>query len=352
MNKLLKYLWAFLWYHSRLVEMYLWIRDSISGANHSVILMYHRVVPHEISHRIFSLSEIVVYQETFEKQMLFLSNHYHVISLDDFINAKKYKKDIPPKTAVITFDDGWEDTYLYAFPVLNKFNLPATIFLTTGFIGTDRIFWQEKIIFLTDRLLTVPGILKDCFLSNNLVDFGPLIDNLVTGVNISETRLALITRLKQAEEAVIEGLIDSLTSACGYSEFLSRENSFLNWQQIDEMKGSLISFGSHGINHRLLDMCTEDVIKEEMRLSKDMIEDKSGMPVRNFAYPNGNYNEKITGLLKKSDYSSGVTVEEGLNTLNTDSYRLRRINICEGRFLGPKGHFSKERFAAYLAGLL
>jgi len=284
--------------------------------------------------------------------MLFLSENYHLMSLNDFVNASKKRQKIPSKTAVITFDDGWEDNYLYAFPVLKKYKLPATIFLTTGFIGTDRAYWQENILFLTERLSSSQDILKNCFCLNNLSGFDTLIEGLASGTNINALRLALISRLTQVDEGAVTGLIDSLKAAAGNPEFPSRENAHLTWQQVSEMKNAAINFGSHGVNHRLLDMCAEGLLREELRLSKQMLEDKLERPAVNFAYPNGNYTEHVIGLLSECGYVSGVTVKEGLNTSASDLYRLKRINICEGRFLNPRGQFSVERFATRLAGLL
>jgi len=104
------------------------------------ILMYHSVNPDARPE-----NRLAVSVKTFERQMDFLkNNHYNVLPLDSVANLIKEKKKIPPKTVVITFDDGYKDNYTYAFPVLKKYSLPATIFVIINEAGrADRLSWDE-----------------------------------------------------------------------------------------------------------------------------------------------------------------------------------------------------------------
>lgn len=104
-----------------------------------VILMYHRVNDALPEHH------LVVRSRNFEEQMRFLDRHRHVydvIGLKELeVNAPYYIEKGQTKTQIVlTFDDGYQDNYTNAFPVLKKYGLPATIFLTTGLIDTDKSF--------------------------------------------------------------------------------------------------------------------------------------------------------------------------------------------------------------------
>ena len=77
----------------------------------------------------------------FKAQMEFLyRNNYSVIKLEEFISCLTQKREIPRKSVVITFDDGYKNNYTNAFPVLKRYNFPATIFLATDYIGTNEVF--------------------------------------------------------------------------------------------------------------------------------------------------------------------------------------------------------------------
>jgi len=106
----------------------------------SPIIMYHSVNPTAISK-----NRLAVTPEAFERQMYFLKRYrYNVIPLEQLAALIKEKKKIPPRTLSITFDDGYKDNYIYAFPILKKYNLPATIFIIVNEVGRpDRLSWDE-----------------------------------------------------------------------------------------------------------------------------------------------------------------------------------------------------------------
>ena len=116
--------------------------------NLSVILNYHSVHPaHESSTR----------PEDFLAQMTYLKANFSVISLAEFLDARTSHRELPAKTTMVTFDDGYMNNYEHAFPILKKLDLPATIFLTTGFVdgevditrgwtdycGLDHLGWKQ-----------------------------------------------------------------------------------------------------------------------------------------------------------------------------------------------------------------
>lgn len=107
------------------------------------ILMYHSVNPVSDKER----NRLIVPADVFERQMRFLKeHHYNVVSLDSLIPFLEAKKKVPSKTVAITFDDGYKDNYTYAFPVLKKYQLPATVFIIVREVGRsqgDRLSWGQ-----------------------------------------------------------------------------------------------------------------------------------------------------------------------------------------------------------------
>jgi len=96
--------------------------------------MYHRVVP--IAEAADSITSLVVPPETFTAQMKAFSDAgWHSITMATLVRAMKTNVTIPPKTFVITFDDGWEDGYTYAFGIMQRFGFVATYFVVGGYIG-------------------------------------------------------------------------------------------------------------------------------------------------------------------------------------------------------------------------
>jgi peptidoglycan/xylan/chitin deacetylase (PgdA/CDA1 family) len=90
------------------------------------ILYYHAIDDH-----IQGISELFVSPADFDRQLAYLKNNgYTVIGLDQLDRAGDYKKPV-----LITFDDGYQDNYLYAYPILKKYHYQAAIFMITGFVG-------------------------------------------------------------------------------------------------------------------------------------------------------------------------------------------------------------------------
>ena len=117
------------------------------------IIMYHSVSPNADPE-----NRLVVSPGTFERQMRYLKNHkYNVVSLKEVAYLLTHNVKIPSKTIAITFDDGYRDNFQYAFPVLKKYNLPATIFIILNEVGRsqqDRLSWEEIIIMRDSGLIT------------------------------------------------------------------------------------------------------------------------------------------------------------------------------------------------------
>lgn len=102
------------------------------------ILMYHSINYQKGNH--------FVSPENFAKQLEYIKNKgYEVITLDELAGSIKSKQRLKNNKVVITFDDGYQDNFKYAYPVLRKFGFPATIFLISDFVGGEKRFlnWDE-----------------------------------------------------------------------------------------------------------------------------------------------------------------------------------------------------------------
>lgn len=106
------------------------------------IIMYHSVTPQATRENRISITV-----KAFERQMRFLKEHnYNVVTLETARDFIKNKNKIPARTVAITFDDGYKDNYTYAFPILKKYNFPATIFIIINEVGRlagDRLSWNQ-----------------------------------------------------------------------------------------------------------------------------------------------------------------------------------------------------------------
>ena len=124
-----------------------WLRDRYVVP----ILTYHHVgIPSGSKWRLNSVTA-----KSFDYQMAFMKRHgFEVISFDDLMEGIKKGHQFNRNTVVIQFDDGYEDNYQYAFPILKKYGFPAMVFLISdkigdpGFLTWDQVKEMEKNNFM------------------------------------------------------------------------------------------------------------------------------------------------------------------------------------------------------------
>lgn len=295
-------------------------------ANNSTIsvLMYHRVIPVDEANRTVQAGMYVT-PETFDNHMEYLKEAFSVEPMTVLLRNHR-PHDIPEKPlCVITFDDGWQDIYKNAFPVLKKYNAPATVFLPTDFIGTSRWFWTDRLahLFIQHGQSEVSARTRECSahaLVNKLEDLQGSVE--------SRTEEA-IAMLKACHSEQIESVLSELSTRWA-AEPVPQGRAFLSWDEVREMRSSgLVTFGSHTASHRILTMLTEEEVREELvrsreRLVKEHAADASFIP---FCYPNGNYNDNTVRCVEETGYDLAVTTERGWNLPGPDQFTLKRIGL-------------------------
>ena len=148
------------------------------------VLMYHAIDYND------KVSKLSVSPESFERQMKFLHDRkYNVVGLDKIVSYLEKKERMPARTVAITFDDGFYNNYRYAYSVLKKYGLPATIFVITDKIGKKGFLGWDEIKEMSDSGLITIGshTMSHCWLPD--ADDRKLPKELTGSKNILEKRL-------------------------------------------------------------------------------------------------------------------------------------------------------------------
>jgi hypothetical protein len=272
--------------------------------------------------------------------------HYDVVSLEKLPLLASEGLDFG-NIAVITFDDGWKDNYTNAYPVLREYGVPATIFLVTGYIGTSRWFWPEKVIYILKKAggseIRIPQFMKE-WLGSESQYFPAPAD--VSGIH------TLIESMKDLSIEKLERVIAYLSEEADVSlTSLEKIRILLDWDEVKEMASQGISFGSHTETHPIMPSIPVEKASEEICRSKKSIERHLERSCVTFAYPNGDWDETVRRIVMESGYTCACSVSTTLSSSDVDMYSLRRRIVHEGFAAGPGGKFSKCVFAAELAGL-
>lgn len=294
-----------------------------SSKDKAAILMYHRIS--DLSVMRYPDFSYGVSKEHFERQMRFLREHMHPMSLIHIVDHVKNNIPLPLKAVAVTFDDGYADSYTNAYPILNKYNIPATIFLVTGYIGTKKTFWWDRIgevIKRTDK----PELNHDLLKKLNIKREGSL--PLDTAKNRVKATEILVKKLRENEDAQFEDLIQTLEGELkASSKDYVEDHITLSWEQVRKMSENGIEFGAHTVTHPDLTNLPLKKVEQEIRLSKQEIENNIGKAVDGFCYPVGlanSYNEKIKDIIAKAGFKYACAAEFGHVSKNSDLFSLRR----------------------------
>jgi len=281
------------------------------------ILMYHR----------FSATPepFKVSQNTFEQQIRFLKRKYNIIKFSDYVRCMTGKlNSLPRNSLIITIDDGYEDNYLYAFPVLKKYNIPATIFLTTDFIFRQAWLWPNKLEY----------ILKSSSKSHFVFTINAKKINLSVGSfeDWHRSQLTIFNELRKPGvriNEVLDDLADFLNvdvPSCVTEQFKP-----LYLDNIREMQQNHITFGSHTCSHPILSNLDKTTLIHELSDSKNELESALSTPVNVLCYPNGtkeDFSKTVVDVAVKCGYKAGVTTIPATNNpICTNPFLLSRYSL-------------------------
>ena len=309
-----------------------WIRHR----GRVVILTYHRVVSDHMVMDEHIQPGMYVRGQSFETHVAYLRKRFTIISLDELLDlwrTSRLKSD--QSYCVITFDDGWKDNYQFAFPVLMKYRVPATIFLATEFIGTARWFWPDQMMFLLEkcRQHTTCEADRKAFSTVLAETAGVMLSaadgmfrRVETGTPIDAN--VIIEFCKGVEVSRIHQIIDRLSHALHLD--LPTHRVLLNWDEVREMAGNGVTFGSHSGSHRIMTQIPLSDVKTELIDSKKTMLAQGIKPVPVFCYPNGNFDWDIQELVRESGYLAAVGCEVGLEGVKpSDLFALKRVSLHE-----------------------
>ncbi|NOY60718.1 MAG: polysaccharide deacetylase family protein [Calditrichaeota bacterium] len=288
------------------------------------IFVYHRVLPGASP---FAMDAISV--DEFQRQIGLLHKFFRVVSLEQAVSEKS-RGTVAPNTVCLTFDDGYKDNYDFAFPILNKYHLPATIFLPTDFIGRNRMLWHDRVLTILEKT----KIKRITFEKAGL--FG--ID-IMHPRSRAKVAFKLLSWLKKFPPTVRDSRIIEIATICRISE-RPAQRMMLNWDEVKKMHRNGIHFGAHTKSHPILSFLSNEELKDEIGGSKNVIEGNLQAPVYSFAYPNGgkgDFDASAKDVLKKAEFQCAVSTIYGFNSASQDAYELLRCSPWErneNRFLG------------------
>ena len=287
------------------------------------ILAYHRVFDYDEKNFPFDEAVVSASCEAFHQQMKFVRNNFEVISFADLLACEQAGRPFPERGLIITFDDGYRDNYTHAFPILKEFNLPATIFLVTGHIGTTKLFWWDVVSYCIKHTPLAEKVFPD--ISHQKLR---LVDSRDKAFAIQ----MILGWIKHVPDDISRKFVEKLPGELNVAmtEEIGK-GLLLSWDEVKEMAHHRIEFGSHTVTHPILANVSEDRLHWEISESKKMIEQQTGNETVVMAYPVGRKSKfSLTAqeAVAKHGFRYAVSYEEGAVAQKTyNRFAIPRIHV-------------------------
>ena len=285
-----------------------------------IIWRYHSIVDIKDDDLLYVIPSITVSPKEFEKQIRYLSKRYNIISLDKLVDSIKCGY-VPKNSLVITFDDGYRDNYIHAYPILKKYKATATIYLTANCIGTKEMVWMHKVLYMLQKtpvkMIELHGKVHPLKNRDDVLNACKMIGGRIKGIKSIKERDEFLVDLAKRLQINIEGI----------------DNLMLRWEDVLTMRQDGFSFGGHTLTHPNLPSLSQEEMKKEIEGSKRVIEERLGETVTLFSYPNGgaasHYNETVKQVVQECGYINATTSHSGVVDNRSDLYALLRRGVSK-----------------------
>lgn len=273
----------------------------------AVVLMYHGFTDRP-SDGVVNYQGNRLQQKTFRRQLAFLKENRALVTMRQVAVALSGGPALPDYATALTIDDGYESVYTLGFPVLREAKVPSTLFIATQFVDERVPLWPDR---LEHAFAGAPG--AAAARRERLKELQGRAKSMLPG-----EREALITPL---EKELSRKLVLDAAAPENYRP--------LTWAQTKEMADSgLMEIGSHTHTHTITTLHDAKGLREELALSKSIVEKNVGHPCDLFCYPNGDYDDyspETGAALKEMGFLCGLTTVAGFAKPGDDPYEVLRF---------------------------
>lgn len=293
-------------------------RLRIRCCTRGVVLCYHRVYEGSVT----DPQLLCVSPKHFEEHLQIISKYFNPVSCEKLIADIKNKA-LKPRSLAITFDDGYFDNYEFALPLLKKYNIPATFFISSGYINNSgEFYWDELSELVLDKESKWNAAQNPC--------------------SCSEYKYANLTALMHylSSETERQEIMNKLYIARGRGRPEMRRMTIAQIKNINA--SALFEIGSHSCNHLSLKTVCLERQKDEIKKDMEYLASIIGENIKQFCYPYGEYNQTTINLCKELHLTGAFSLVSECVTNNSNLYSIPRFLVRDwdkNKFKTEINHF-------------
>ena len=263
-----------------------------------VILLFHGVIKNS-KYNVKNYIQKHIQEDYFNQTLKSLKKYGQCLSMNEIIFHKIERNPLPPNSFAITFDDGFENNYNVAAPILDELNLPATFYVTKDFVQNNTMSWTDQIEFGLEMM------------SNSCKKVVTPWDSKKINISTVEEKISFMkllrSRVFDENFADTEKIVDWFFDTIKMEKIINSDDELdkkLSWSQLVKMnENNLFDIGGHTHTHRILSYLEPKELAFEIKYCLKLLSEKANINTKHFAYPQGqanHYNSKVVNILKKS----------------------------------------------------
>ena len=337
-----------------------WFRSR--GRHVAAVLSYHRVCDAELDPFLLAVTP-----ERFAEHLEVISERWRPMSLREAVESLRAGK-LPSRAVVLTFDDGYADNLHGAKPLLERHGIPATVFVTTGYLGGEREFWWDELVRILLGSERLPGSLR-LRIADRDFDWSLGTDAQYAqsarrrhrswSVLVEEEPTARHTLLRSLHSVLRplptpqrEPVLERLREWAGTPARARPTERALTDEEVSRLAdGGLVEVGGHTVTHPVLSSCSPREQQREVTASRDRLRELLDRPVSSFAYPfgaAGDYSATTVSIVRGGGFRCACSTTETPMTSAADPFELPRATAraWEGAEFERRLELLAERAAA------
>lgn len=291
--------------------------------NHFKIFLFHGVIKKN-SFKVRNYNSKHILEKNFYKILKKIKKHGNILPLKDICKMIKSGINLPQNTYAITFDDGFENNYSVAAPILVDLKIPASFYFSSEFIENNSMSWIDKIEYALEKIKSGQVYLPTSKKKYNFFD-----------VKSKITLLKLIRKkLKKNFNINLDHFVNDFYDQLRLKKINQLDTQIdqkINWLKVKKLSNeSLFDIGGHSHRHLSFGSLTRNEIKSEISKSVSLFNKKANLILDQYSYPEGqkiDFNNFVIYTLKQKGIKICPTAISGINNFNTSFFHLKRIQI-------------------------
>ena len=287
-----------------------------------VIFLLHGVITQQV-HRVRNYTKKHLQYDRFVSILRDLCVHGTPVSMSDVVDATCGESVLPNRSFVLTFDDGFENNHSIVAPILEDFGVPATFYITTDFIDSNKPSWIDMIEYAVESR-------KKFELRLSFIGISGTYETDQEKFFLLDEIRRLVKNNNKLDPYEVASEVWAQLKVGNFVPDPELDQK-MDWEQVRKLsQDKLFTIGGHSHTHQILEYLPQSELEKEINMSMEKLEEQLGYFVKHYSYPEGLencYSDRVINVLKQHGIVCAPSAIHGANCIGDDLFHLKRIMV-------------------------